>query len=47
MLFRSELEVELPAAALAQPGELKLTVFTPGPAGATSKAFTLTVAPQN
>ncbi len=39
----AELEVELPAAALAQPGELKLTVFTPGPGGGTSKPATLQV----
>ncbi len=39
----TELEVEIPASALAQPGELKLTVFTPGPAGGTSKPATLQV----
>ena len=45
-ISETELEVELFAAALAQPGELKLNVFTPGPTGGTSKPATLTIAPQ-
>jgi len=42
-LSSTELEVELPAEALAQPGELKLTVFTPGARGGSSKPATLHV----
>ena len=42
-LSSTELEVELPAEALAWPGELKLTVFTPGPGGGSSKPAILTV----
>ncbi|MCI0402764.1 MAG: IPT/TIG domain-containing protein, partial [Acidobacteria bacterium] len=39
----TELEVEVPAEALAQPGELKLTVFTPGPTSGSSKPATVQV----
>ncbi|MCI0409490.1 MAG: hypothetical protein L0191_13180, partial [Acidobacteria bacterium] len=39
----TELEVEIPAEALTQPGELKLSVFTPGPAGGASKPATLRI----
>ncbi len=45
-ISESELEVELPAAALAQPGELKLTVFIPGSGGSASKPATLTITQQ-
>ncbi|MGH9777386.1 MAG: IPT/TIG domain-containing protein, partial [Candidatus Acidiferrales bacterium] len=42
-LSSTELEVELPAEALARPGEIKLTVFTPGPRGGSSQPATLVV----
>jgi len=42
-ISETKLEVELPASVLAQPGELKLTVFTPDPGGGTSKPATLQV----